>query len=161
MGMFARREPVSGFLLTLGAVDALIGGVGDRPSLLLLGLGTAGLGLWWRWRWFQMAELRRTNLGAVPRLANTRLAAPRLANMRLARTQMTHPRLAQPDPLPRRQPSDPDLALGSRRAGPRRAGGSRPDDSGADRSAPGYSSRTRRPPLNLPPAHPRDRRSGS
>lgn len=35
-----RREPISSFLLTVGAVDAVIGGVGDRGSLFALGLGT-------------------------------------------------------------------------------------------------------------------------
>lgn len=40
-----RREPISSFLLTVGAVDAVIGGVGDRGSLLALGLGTLGVAI--------------------------------------------------------------------------------------------------------------------
>ncbi len=43
------REPLSSFILTLGAADMVIGGVGDRVSLFLLGLTTAGIGLLIRW----------------------------------------------------------------------------------------------------------------
>lgn len=43
------REPLSNFILTLGAADMVIGGVGDRASLFLLGLATAGVGLLLRW----------------------------------------------------------------------------------------------------------------
>jgi hypothetical protein len=40
-----RREPISSFLLTIGAVDAVIGGVGDRSSLLALGVGTLSVAI--------------------------------------------------------------------------------------------------------------------
>ncbi len=43
------REPLSSFILTVGAADMVIGGVGDRASLFLLGLATAGVGLLIRW----------------------------------------------------------------------------------------------------------------
>lgn len=46
-----RREPVVSFLITIGVVDALIGGFDDSWSLFWFGLGTAGISLavrWWR-----------------------------------------------------------------------------------------------------------------
>jgi hypothetical protein len=45
-----RKEPVSGFILILGATDALIGGLGGRESLLSIGLLIALLGAIMRWR---------------------------------------------------------------------------------------------------------------
>ena len=45
-----RKEPVSGFILILGATDALIGGLGGRESLLSIGLLIALLGAVMRWR---------------------------------------------------------------------------------------------------------------
>ena len=45
-----RKEPVSGFILILGATDALIGGFGGRGSLLSIGLFIALLGIIMRWR---------------------------------------------------------------------------------------------------------------
>lgn len=46
---FNRREPWSRFILTMGAADMVIGGVGHSTSLFLLGLTTAGVGLLVRW----------------------------------------------------------------------------------------------------------------
>ncbi len=40
-----RKEPVSGFILILGATDALIGGFGGRGSLLSIGLLIVLLGI--------------------------------------------------------------------------------------------------------------------
>lgn len=45
-----RKEPVSGFILILGATDVLMGGLGGRVSLLSLGLFIALLGAIMRWR---------------------------------------------------------------------------------------------------------------
>lgn len=46
-----RREPIISVLITMGIVDALIGGVGDSWSLFAVGLGTVGITLVWRfWR---------------------------------------------------------------------------------------------------------------
>jgi hypothetical protein len=45
-----RKEPISGFILILGATDALIGGFGGRSSLLSIGLFVALLGIIMRWR---------------------------------------------------------------------------------------------------------------
>jgi hypothetical protein len=45
-----RKEPVSGFILVLGATDVLMGGLGGRVSLLSVGLFIALLGAMMRWR---------------------------------------------------------------------------------------------------------------
>ncbi|BAZ46648.1 hypothetical protein NIES4102_36840 [Chondrocystis sp. NIES-4102] len=45
-----RKEPISGFILILGATDALIGGFGGKSSLLSIGLFIALLGIIMRWR---------------------------------------------------------------------------------------------------------------
>ncbi|MFN5515291.1 MAG: hypothetical protein ACK5CA_11215 [Cyanobacteriota bacterium] len=46
---FYRREPISSFILTLGAADAVIGGVGERWSLCSLGVILVLLALGIRW----------------------------------------------------------------------------------------------------------------
>jgi hypothetical protein len=46
-----RREPIVSFVVTVGAVDAAIGGVGASLPLLSFGLGTIGVALalgWWQ-----------------------------------------------------------------------------------------------------------------
>ncbi|WP_017315806.1 hypothetical protein [Mastigocladopsis repens] len=46
-----RKEPLISVLITMGVVDALIGGFDDSWSLFAFGLGTAGVTLaykWWR-----------------------------------------------------------------------------------------------------------------
>ncbi|MDX2216461.1 MAG: hypothetical protein SFY66_24565 [Oculatellaceae cyanobacterium bins.114] len=40
-----RREPISSFILTVGLVDAVIGGVGDRWSLMTVGIGIVGVAI--------------------------------------------------------------------------------------------------------------------
>lgn len=45
-----RKEPVSGFIIILGATDAVVGGLGGRGSLISLGLLIALLGIMMRWR---------------------------------------------------------------------------------------------------------------
>lgn len=45
-----RKEPISGFILILGATDALIGGFGGQGSLMSVGLFMALLGVIMRWR---------------------------------------------------------------------------------------------------------------
>jgi hypothetical protein len=53
-----RREPIVSILITMGIVDALIGGLGDSWSLFAFGLGTAGVSLGWRlWRLQQLSPL--------------------------------------------------------------------------------------------------------
>lgn len=48
-----RREPIISFMITIGAVDAAIGGLGDRMSLLTFGIGTVGLAIALRWLMLQ------------------------------------------------------------------------------------------------------------
>ncbi len=44
-----RREPIIAFAVTIGAVDALLGGVSQQVSLLWFGLGLAGVAIALRW----------------------------------------------------------------------------------------------------------------
>lgn len=44
-----RKEPLITILITMGIVDALIGGFDDSWSLFIFGLGTAGTALIMRW----------------------------------------------------------------------------------------------------------------
>lgn len=44
-----RKEPITAFVFTVGLVDAIIGGVGERWSLLSLGLLVAGISIALRW----------------------------------------------------------------------------------------------------------------
>ncbi|MGJ3252600.1 MAG: hypothetical protein ACFE0J_15950 [Elainellaceae cyanobacterium] len=46
-----RKEPISSFFITVGTVDAVIGGIDNRLPLLTLGLGTIGAAIairWWK-----------------------------------------------------------------------------------------------------------------
>jgi len=44
-----RKEPISSFIVIVGAVDAVIGGADESLSLLTFGLGTVGVAIAWRW----------------------------------------------------------------------------------------------------------------
>lgn len=44
-----RKEPLPSFSITIGIVDAVIGGFGDRWSLFAFGLGTVGVAIALRW----------------------------------------------------------------------------------------------------------------
>lgn len=52
-----RREPLPSFLITIGLVDAVIGGFDDRWSLFTFGLGTVGVAIILRW----LLQQRRPN----------------------------------------------------------------------------------------------------
>lgn len=54
-----RREPISSFILTIGVVDAVIGGVGERPSLLTFGIIVVLIAIAVRW-------LRNNNHQDIP-----------------------------------------------------------------------------------------------
>ena len=45
-----RKEPIPSFLVTIGLVNAAIGGLNDRTGLFSLGLATVGGAILWRWR---------------------------------------------------------------------------------------------------------------
>lgn len=49
----SRKDALSSVILTVGAVDAVMGAVSDRPSLLMVGLliVVTGIGVrWWKFR---------------------------------------------------------------------------------------------------------------
>ncbi len=51
-----RKEPISSFILVVGAVDAVIGGVGERWTLLSFGLVVVLLSVILRWWQTQKAQ---------------------------------------------------------------------------------------------------------
>lgn len=51
-----RREPITSFIATVGAVDAVIGGVGASWSLFGLGITTVGVAFGLRWWQTQRSE---------------------------------------------------------------------------------------------------------
>ena len=53
-----RKEPISSFLIVVGAVDAVLGGVNEIGTLMVLGLLTSGLSLGYRWWCIQQAETK-------------------------------------------------------------------------------------------------------
>jgi hypothetical protein len=58
-----RKEPISSFIIIVGAVDAVIGGVGERWSLLSFGLMMVVLAAALRW-W--QTQRRETELADQP-----------------------------------------------------------------------------------------------
>lgn len=44
-----RKEPISSFIIIIGAVDAVLGGVNEVGSLMILGLLTSGVAIGYRW----------------------------------------------------------------------------------------------------------------
>jgi uncharacterized membrane protein YebE (DUF533 family) len=56
---FYRKEPITGIIITAGAVNAVLGGVNAIGSLMLLGLFAAGGAIAYRWWMMQQAEARR------------------------------------------------------------------------------------------------------
>ncbi len=53
-----RKERISSFLIVVGAVDAVLGGVNQVGTLMILGLLTSGVSLGYRWWCIQQAETR-------------------------------------------------------------------------------------------------------
>jgi uncharacterized membrane protein YebE (DUF533 family) len=51
-----RKERISSFILIVGAVDAVLGGVNANGTLTILGFLTAGGALGYRWWCIQQAE---------------------------------------------------------------------------------------------------------
>ena len=45
-----RKEPIPSFIVTIGLVNAIIGGLNDRTGLLSLGIATVSGAILWRWR---------------------------------------------------------------------------------------------------------------
>jgi hypothetical protein len=53
---FYRKEPISSFIIIVGAVDAVLGGVNEIGTLMILGLLTSGLAIGYRWWMIQRAK---------------------------------------------------------------------------------------------------------
>ncbi len=53
-----RKEPISSFIIVVGAVDAVLGGVNEVGTLMILGLLTSGIAIGYRWWCIQQAETR-------------------------------------------------------------------------------------------------------
>ncbi len=51
-----RKEPISSFILMVGAVDAVLGGVNAIGTLTILGFLTAGAAIGYRWWCIQQAQ---------------------------------------------------------------------------------------------------------
>jgi hypothetical protein len=51
-----RKEPISSFIIIIGAVDAVLGGVNEIGTLMILGLLTSGVAVGYRWWCIQQAE---------------------------------------------------------------------------------------------------------
>jgi hypothetical protein len=51
-----RQEPISSFFLIVGAVDAVLGGVNEVGTLMILGLLTSGMAIGYRWWCIQQVE---------------------------------------------------------------------------------------------------------
>lgn len=43
--LFYRQRPLMSIMVTAGVVDILMGGWGDRPSLIIFGMGVIGVGI--------------------------------------------------------------------------------------------------------------------
>ncbi|WP_375340335.1 hypothetical protein [Okeania sp.] len=56
-----RKEPVVSFIVTVGAVDAVIGGVGGSWSLFSLGMGTVGMAIVFRFWLLKGSNFEQTN----------------------------------------------------------------------------------------------------
>jgi hypothetical protein len=55
---FYRKEPITGVIITMGAVNAILGGVNEIGSLMLLGLIASGSAIAYRWWMTQQAKAR-------------------------------------------------------------------------------------------------------
>ncbi|WP_310488111.1 hypothetical protein [Chamaesiphon sp. VAR_69_metabat_338] len=51
-----RKEPISSFIIIVGAVDAVLGGVNEVGTLMILGLLTSGVAIGYRWWCIQQSE---------------------------------------------------------------------------------------------------------
>jgi hypothetical protein len=58
---FYHKEPITGVIITMGAVNAILGGVNEIGSLMLLGLLASGSAIAYRWWMAKQAEAQITN----------------------------------------------------------------------------------------------------
>lgn len=59
-----RKEPISSFILTMGAVDVAIGGIGSHWSLFSFGLGIVSVAI--VLRWWQLQRLQEPESEPAP-----------------------------------------------------------------------------------------------
>ncbi|HIK32618.1 MAG TPA: hypothetical protein IGS17_06850 [Oscillatoriales cyanobacterium M59_W2019_021] len=86
-----RKEPISSFILTMGAVDVAIGGLGNHWSLFSVGLGIVSLAI--VLRWWQIQRFHETELEPEPETPNSyylppSAASPALPNLRNSRKRL-------------------------------------------------------------------------
>jgi hypothetical protein len=53
-----RKEPISSFIIIVGTIDAVLGGVNEVSTLMMFGLLTSGVAIGYRWWRIQQAETR-------------------------------------------------------------------------------------------------------
>ncbi|WP_066375969.1 MULTISPECIES: hypothetical protein [unclassified Anabaena] len=74
-----RKEPIISVLITMGVVDALIGGLDDSWSLFVVGLGTAGVTLAFKlWRSSQQVRPPMAEEPVVQHYLPSRSSSPTL-----------------------------------------------------------------------------------
>lgn len=79
-----RREPLPSFLITIGVVDAVLGGFGDRWSLLIFGLGTVGVAMALRW-WLLQQRRPEPSQPVVQRYLPGRSSRPTLPMLSISK----------------------------------------------------------------------------
>jgi hypothetical protein len=80
-----RKEPISSFILIVGAVDAVIGGMNELSTLMILGLLTSGVAIGYRWWCIQQAESesdRKVKQLYLPSQSSDRTPLPNLDSRR-------------------------------------------------------------------------------
>ncbi|WAL60278.1 hypothetical protein [Thermocoleostomius sinensis] len=75
-----RKEPLSSFLLTAGAVNAVIGGVDSHWALAILGLTAATVGIVLRW-WVSQQKQAQPIPGSVIRYLPSQSSRPSLPTL--------------------------------------------------------------------------------
>ena len=84
-----RREPLPSLLITVGVVDAVIGGFDDRWSLLTFGLGTVGVAI--ALRWWLLQQRRPYPAQSVPqRYLPSRSSSPALPLLTASKKNPPH-----------------------------------------------------------------------
>ncbi len=80
-----RKEPIPSFLVTIGLVDAAIGGLGNRVGLFSFGIVTVGSALALRW-WLQQRPIQPSQPLAQTYLPPASSSVPTLATPKRKRS---------------------------------------------------------------------------
>lgn len=82
-----RRDPIPSFAVTIGAVDAVIGGLNGRPSLLAFGVSLAAIAFLLRWWQAQRKPLHQAAEAPPPpmRVLPERSSRPQLPMLNISR----------------------------------------------------------------------------